>query len=624
MNMISLQDHREDRAQPHNAIDLGELELGETVSTAVVSPARGSHRKSSLERMAWFRNLPLRRKVNTIFGIFFGIGFAMSIVLGLGLSELWLRYNASERMNVAVYEAVELRSVAGDLRYNSMLYLFVGEDNILDRQRKGYEAAQIRLNTIEDIAAESLPDFVPAVRRTESDLRAYNDAFTAVTTAQSQGASEERVTTLARRLASRGESLIGQTRELADNLAFYRESSHRSGATYFGYMITILIALAAFATAILFMGLRYLSYDFSAKIEEVTHGMTRLTKGDREFAIEGYDRNDEIGEMLRALNQFKRANQQLEVWARERTERAEESIQMQQERDRERAEADERKSKLLSEVAWQFEQTVGEVVEKVAAASGELGTTATAMAATADQASERTNELAQFVEEANIGATAAAAASDEFALSIAEISRQAASSSELARLANDATVKTDTTISALSQSADKVGEIVELIRTIAQRTNLLALNASIEAARGGETGRGFAVVASEVKELAMQTSRATDQVAEQIREMQNSTGDSVAALRGIAVQVSELDTTATAIASAVDQQAVAGQDLARNIDMAAHGTERVAGNIRDVRELSHSTGNAAKQVLSNADQLETQAQTLSKQVKTFLNRVRNA
>ena len=124
------------------------------------------------------------------------------------------------------------------------------------------------------------------------------------------------------------------------------------------------------------------------------------------------------------------------------------------------------------------------------------------------------------IAKATANVTAAAAATDEFALSIGEISRQASASATLARDATNLVTTANTRMTDLSQAADEIGEIANLIQTIAQRTNLLALNASIEAARGGEAGRGFAVVASEVKELAMQTSNATSSVAEKITAKQ--------------------------------------------------------------------------------------------------------
>ena len=246
------------------------------------------------------------------------------------------------------------------------------------------------------------------------------------------------------------------------------------------------------------------------------------------------------------------------------------------------------------------------------------------MADGAKQTSIRTSEVSSSMRDANAGATAAAAASDEFAMSINEVSEQAASSAELARNASESTREADATITKLAQSAEQVGDIVELIHTIAQRTNLLALNASIEAARGGEAGHGFAVVASEVKELAMQTSRATEEIALQVRDMQETTGASVAALRSIAKEVSGLEKVAVSIAGAVDQQSYAGQDLARSIDIAAIGTTQVSEHIEEVQELSTSTGTAANQVLSSATSLEQQAATLRQQVNIFLEEVRSA
>ena len=165
---------------------------------------------------------------------------------------------------------------------------------------------------------------------------------------------------------------------------------------------------------------------------------------------------------------------------------------------------------------------------------------------------------------------------------------------------------------------------MSVIANIASQTNLLALNATIEAARAGEAGRGFAVVATEVKELAGQTSKATNEIGERITEIQTATQEAVTDIEGISRIIGEMSSYAASIAAAMEEQGAATQEITRNVQEAAKGTEQVTINISGVREGAGQTGAAASQVLSAAQELSRHSESLTREVGSFLANVKAA
>ncbi len=343
-------------------------------------------------------------------------------------------------------------------------------------------------------------------------------------------------------------------------------------------------------------------------LKMMTDTMGRLADGDTAVAVPAMERKDDIGDIARMVQTFKTNAIELD-----RSTAA---------REAEKAKAEEEKRRAMHELAGDFESSVKAVVNSVTAASDEVQNTAQSMAETAERSNGLTTAAADATEQAASNVRTVASAAEELTASIQEISRQVTQSTDISKAAAEQARKTNGEVEALAQAAQKIGDVVTMIQDIAEQTNLLALNATIEAARAGEAGKGFAVVASEVKQLATQTATATEQIRQQINDIQGATGGAVDSIALITETIEQVNGIASSIASAVEEQSAATEEISRNVQLASASTNEVSNNIGEVTTAAKESGQSASTMLGAANDLVGQSASLSSQVDGFLANIR--
>jgi methyl-accepting chemotaxis protein len=551
------------------------------------------------------------------------IAFAFAFIAANSIGYLWY---ISKRMvaadaaytsylgndATAATMAARLGRVVYQMSYVAFRTLGEADPDESDRVGAGFEPLPAEAARLLDGVRRNAPGFNDRTGRIADLLQTYATLTGEMCAMARKGMSAQALTLAHRKVDPLQKTLFAELEAFADDLntAIRTGSEALSVGTRATLDWAIGLSAGGIAASIL-IGMLLVNVSVTRPLGRLAVALKTMSAGHIDTAIPEARRADEIGAIGQAVEGIKalvsrRANEQAET-----------------ERRMDAASAADR-SRTLLRLAEGFEDTVGRIIGRVAASVVALQTTAHTMSDTAGRTAAQSNTVATAAEEAALNVNTVASAAEQLGAAVQEIGRQVFGSATLTQAATSEAGRTAILVQDLSAAAAKVGDVVTVIAGIAGQTNLLALNAAIEAARAGEAGQGFVVVASEVRDLAAQASRATGEISEQIGRIQGVTAQAVSEIASITVRIRDIDAAASAIATAVDQQEMATQEIVRNVAQASAGTSAVTATMAGVAAAAGQAGTAAEEVLTSASALARQSDELGDEVRRFLATIRAA
>jgi len=376
-----------------------------------------------------------------------------------------------------------------------------------------------------------------------------------------------------------------------------------------GHAFTSIVSAIVCSTVLCLFLAIVIGRKISQPVVALSDCLLELSENNLDVNVPGQQRKDEIGDMAKSVEVLRENSIKMRELEAEQ--------KLEQEKQLVRAEK-------LEMLTNDFENSVSELISTLSSASTELGSTAQSMSSVAEETTAQATSMTEASQETSGNINTVASASEELSASIKELSSQVHLTSQATNSATDDVNKTSKRIEGLLEASEKIGEVIELIQGIAEQTNLLALNATIESARAGDAGKGFAVVASEVKNLAQETSKATEQIGEEVNLVQNEIRNAVDAIKNIETKINDVNSSTTAIAAAIEEQEATTDEITRNTHSSASNIEELSSNADNLNIAAQTTGTSANDVLIASSELSKQTEVLKTKVSDFLSQVKAA
>ena len=371
-------------------------------------------------------------------------------------------------------------------------------------------------------------------------------------------------------------------------------------------IVIIALSVGAILVSIL-IGWLYVARNLIRRLLQLAESSSQLADGNLSVSINrnGNDEISRMGQSLMVLRDISRDARQLQEEQLEQEKRQEE----------------EKKATRL-QVANDFDENVGSVIDNLSVSAAQMRDKANSMQAIANETKNEAAEVGEASQYMAEDINSVAASTDELTATINEITNQVESSLKVSNEALTKAQQMTVTMERLKGGSVEIEEVIALINNIADQTNLLALNATIEAARAGEAGKGFAVVAHEVKNLAGETSQATEQISKLISTVQDEIEGSVEATAQINQIVSRMDSVFNEISAAVGQQGTATREISTTVNQSAQNCASIVARVQDISNALNEVSGALDEVVTGASNTDQQSNRLNQNVQEFLESVK--